>query len=195
LHSSASGYRQDGRSQRSSASSREIYLRSKQASPKHTQRRSETHRSQADAAKISAFEQSKEAAKKLAELAQKRVEPKMFLNTTKTIAWRGLMGQQVQKRAERSQINKLDALFVKTVKKWGMYNDGRGLNLLVSAGSKTWVLRYTLQKKAHTMGLGSVHDVSLAEARELRDEYRELLRQKIDPIRRRRQERAARPKS
>jgi hypothetical protein len=92
LHSSASGYRQDGRSQRSSASSREIYLRSKQASPKHTQRRSETHRSQADAAKISAFEQSKkelEAAKKLPELAQQRVEPKMFLNTTKKIAWKG----------------------------------------------------------------------------------------------------------
>jgi Arm DNA-binding domain len=153
---------------------------------------------QTDAAKQSAFEQSKkelEAAKKLAELAQQRLEAKMLLNATKKIAWRGLMGQKVQKRAERSQINKLDAQFVKTVEKWGMYNDGRGLNLLVSAGNKTWVLRYTLQKKAHTRGLGSIHDVSLAEARELRDEYRELLRQKIDPIRRRRQERAAHPKS
>jgi integrase len=69
----------------------------------------------------------------------------------------------------------------------GYYPDGDGLYLQVSAsGSKSWVLRYTLRKRAREMGLGSLSAVSLADARQRAAASRRLLAEGIDPIEARR---------
>src|SRR5262245_49071056 len=82
----------------------------------------------------------------------------------------------------------------------GMYCDGGGLYLRVAAGgSKQWVFRYAADDPSHKrgyrlrdMGLGSVDDLSLAEAREEARKLRILRKQKIDPISHRAIEKAQR---
>lgn len=65
----------------------------------------------------------------------------------------------------------------------GKYDDGDGLRLYVAeTGARKWVYRYTFTGKRREMGLGSLKDVSLAEAREKVAEYRALIRQGQDPI-------------
>jgi BrnA antitoxin of type II toxin-antitoxin system/Arm DNA-binding domain len=60
-----------------------------------------------------------------------------------------------------------------------MRRRGRNLYLQVSgAHGRSWVFRYKFGGKERAMGLGSAADVSLAAARELRQE----LRAGIDPI-------------
>ena len=89
-------------------------------------------------------------------------------------------------------IDRLSARKVATAKP-GLHNDGLGLLLQVSeSGSKSWLLRYRLGGKRRDMGLGSVHDMSLGDARELREKYRKLLADGIDPIEHRRREKLAR---
>lgn len=87
---------------------------------------------------------------------------------------------------------KLTALEIRSLKKPGMYLDERGLYLQVSsAESKSWILRFSLNKKRHDMGLGSYPDVSLNAARELASQYRVTAKQGINPILARKQERIA----
>ena len=63
-------------------------------------------------------------------------------------------------------INKLSALFVQRTKEPGYYGDGGGLWLQISRlGGRSWVFRYTFNRKVREMGLGPLHTVSLAEAR------------------------------
>jgi integrase len=63
-------------------------------------------------------------------------------------------------------IHRLSALKVKNAKP-GKYGDGGGLWLYVKKdGRKTWVFKYTANGKRREMGLGPVHTVSLAIARE-----------------------------
>jgi len=93
-------------------------------------------------------------------------------------------------------INRLSDRFIRSIKKPGDYPDGHGLLLQVtSEDGKSWLLRYTLNKRVRWMGLGSLKDVSLAEARDDRDKYRRLLRSHIDPLEHRSQERAANRRS
>lgn len=73
----------------------------------------------------------------------------------------------------------------------GLHPDGRGLYLRVKDGGRSWVLRYMLDGKARTMGLGPFPDVSLAEAREAARGCRKLLREGTDPIETRLQRRQA----
>jgi integrase len=76
----------------------------------------------------------------------------------------------------------------------GKYEDGGGLRLVVSdSGAKKWVLRVTVGDKRREMGLGSCPDVSLAKARELASEYRQLAKAGSDPILARRSARGATP--
>ncbi len=83
--------------------------------------------------------------------------------------------------------NRLTALFVSRAKTKGMYADGNGLYLQVTAsGARSWIYRYTLHGRAREMGLGSVRDFSLAEARGRATECRKLRADGIDPIERRR---------
>ena len=80
---------------------------------------------------------------------------------------------------------RLTAVFVSRHTVAGRYHDGDGLYLQISQwGTKAWVLRYMLNGKSRMMGLGSVKDFSLKEARERARAQRQLLRadKRQDPL-------------
>lgn len=78
------------------------------------------------------------------------------------------------------------------IQRQGMHCDGAGLNLCVkNPGSASWVLRYMIEGKARTMGLGSYPDVGLSEAREKALQARKLKAEGDDPLEVRKLERAA----
>jgi integrase len=82
-----------------------------------------------------------------------------------------------------AEIDLLSAAKVKSLKVPGDYLDGRGLYLQVRGKtSKSWVLKYSIDKRAREMGLGPAADIPLATARELRDQHRAILKQGIDPL-------------
>jgi hypothetical protein len=90
----------------------------------------------------------------------------------------------------RHRTNRLSAVAINAKKTPGYYADGNCLYLQVSTtGSKSWVLWYTLNKQRREMGLGSVADRTLSEARELAHRYRLLLHEGIDPLEHREAER------
>jgi integrase len=92
-----------------------------------------------------------------------------------------------------AKIDLLSAAKVKNLKTPGDHLDGRGLYLQVrNETSKSWLLKYSINKRAREMGLGSAFDFSLADAREMRDRYRKLIGQGVDPIETRKTEGAAR---
>jgi integrase len=67
--------------------------------------------------------------------------------------------------------------------KTGIWPDGAGLYLQVTPnGSKSWFFRFTRGDRERRMGLGSLHDVGLAAARQLASEARRLHEAGIDPI-------------
>lgn len=77
------------------------------------------------------------------------------------------------------------------IQKPGTHCDGQGLNLSVkSPGSGSWVLRYMIDGRPRTMGLGSYPAVSLSEAREKAIQARKLKIGGEDPIEVRKLERA-----
>lgn len=77
---------------------------------------------------------------------------------------------------------KLDPLKVRNKKVPGCYGDGGGLYLQVGpTGGKSWLFRYTFQGKANNMGLGSIHTISLPEAREKALECRKFIQEGKDP--------------
>lgn len=87
---------------------------------------------------------------------------------------------------------RLTAVKVGKEKKPGYYADGLGLYLQVrQGGAKSWIFRYRVEGKLRDMGLGSVHAVSLVEARERAETCRSLRANGIDPIDRRLAEKAA----
>jgi integrase len=60
--------------------------------------------------------------------------------------------------------------------------DSRGLHLHVSAkGHKSWRYKYRFDKKEQLLTLGAYPEVSLADAREKRDEAKRILREGRDP--------------
>lgn len=80
-------------------------------------------------------------------------------------------------------INKLTAVAVQKAKEPGYYGDGGGLWLQLSKlGGKSWAFRFTLHGKRREMGLGAVHTVTLAEARQTALGLRKQVRDGIDPI-------------
>lgn len=88
--------------------------------------------------------------------------------------------------------NLLTAVAVNAKKEPGYYPDGNGLYLQVSgSGSKSWVLRFSLNKRAREMGLGSTVVRTLSEARDLAKKYRQQLAEGIDPIEARKEQRLA----
>ena len=92
-----------------------------------------------------------------------------------------------------AKVDLLSAAKVKSLKAPGDYLDGRGLYLQIrNETSKSWLLKFSLHKRAREMGLGSAFDFSLADARETRDKYRKLIKVGVDPIEHRRAEEAAR---
>jgi integrase len=79
----------------------------------------------------------------------------------------------------------LTARRVKLLKAQGRYHDpeNRGLYLQVGpTGTKSWLLRYQVNGIERWMGLGSLKDFSLKEARERARAKRQLLADGVDPI-------------
>src|SRR5260370_20507337 len=86
--------------------------------------------------------------------------------------------------------NKLYAVEVKRIDQKGMYHDGGGLYLQVSAGgAKSWIFRFMLDGRSREMGLGAVHAIPLADARKRAAECRRMRFDGIDPIEVRKAER------
>jgi integrase len=82
------------------------------------------------------------------------------------------------------QIERLDAP--------GRYLDRRGLYLNINDGEgRSWILRYSRAGRERWMGLGSLSEFDLAEARERARKARQQLRDGIDPLEAKRADRAA----
>src|ERR1044071_975278 len=65
----------------------------------------------------------------------------------------------------------------------GLHPDGRGLYLQIRpGGARSWIYRFTLNGRTRDMGLGSVSDVSLVNARVKANAARALRDADIDPI-------------
>jgi integrase len=86
---------------------------------------------------------------------------------------------------ELATTGKLSVLTVKS-RRDGLHGDGRNLWLQVTKTGRSWVFRYRFSNRQREMGLGSVNDVSLAEARGRAAICRRLVREGVDPIERRR---------
>jgi hypothetical protein len=71
----------------------------------------------------------------------------------------------------------------------GKLQDGRGLFLRKKGGSSKWVFRYSYLGKRREMGLGTWPEISLAEARRIRDRWSAVLAHGRDPIAAREEER------
>ncbi|MDA0791144.1 MAG: Arm DNA-binding domain-containing protein, partial [Proteobacteria bacterium] len=81
------------------------------------------------------------------------------------------------------QQQRLSALQINKLTKPGLYGDGGGLTLQITAsGAKSWLFRFMVAGKAYAMGLGPTHTVSLAEARQKALEARKLLLDGINPL-------------
>lgn len=72
-------------------------------------------------------------------------------------------------------------------------SDGLGLSLKVSHTSRLWRFDYTLEGKNKSLSLGKFPEVSLSEARNLRDKAREQLRDGRDPVRARQEQKHKTP--
>jgi integrase len=80
-------------------------------------------------------------------------------------------------------IGKLTALDIARAKRRGYLGDGGGLYLLVGPnGAKSWVFRFREAGRLREMGLGPLHTIGLAEAREKARECRRERLDGIDPI-------------
>ncbi len=78
--------------------------------------------------------------------------------------------------------NRLAAAFVRSAPV-GRHADGNGLYLYVQrTGTRSWIQRLVIRGRKHELGLGSVHLVSLAEAREQARANRKLARAGGDPL-------------
>ncbi len=84
-------------------------------------------------------------------------------------------------------MGKLTAVAVKAATKPGRYADGDGLQLLVKeSGAASWLLRIQADGKRRDVGLGSLANVTLKDARAKADELRRLYRKGVDPLAERR---------
>lgn len=86
------------------------------------------------------------------------------------------------------KLNRLSALEVKNAQPGDTPNtpkliaDGGGLYLQVTPqGSKSFLFRYTFNSRPQTIGLGAIHTVGLAEARQLAHTYRAMVLNGTDP--------------
>lgn len=96
---------------------------------------------------------------------------------------------RVTKDLTTTQINK-----AKPREKEYSLADGNGLFLRIKPnGAKVWLFNYyrPFTKKRNNLAMGSYPDLSLMQARELRNKYRSLLAQDIDPQEHRQQEQQA----
>lgn len=80
-------------------------------------------------------------------------------------------------------VSRLSAVAVSKSSAPGMYADGGGLYLRITpTGTKSWIFRFMLHRRAREMGLGPFPAISLAAARSSAAECRRLRALGIDPI-------------
>lgn len=97
-----------------------------------------------------------------------------------------------RKPQERPARKLLTKARVASLTKQGVYGDMPNLWLRVGPrGNKVWLFRYMHRSVRHEMGIGPVDLVSLDEARDHAVAFRRLLREGVDPIQHRKQERNA----
>ncbi|UTS79671.1 Prophage integrase IntA [Phaeobacter piscinae] len=77
--------------------------------------------------------------------------------------------------------NKLTAMQIKKAGP-GTYQDGGGLSLKKTETAGKWIYRYSISGRRRDMGLGTLADVSLSEARQQRDKWQAVLGSGKDPI-------------
>jgi integrase len=88
--------------------------------------------------------------------------------------------------------HRLTAVAVDNLKTKGLYLDGDGLYLRVTAtGTKSWIFRFSRDGRSRDMGLGPLSSISLAKARQLAAEARRQRLDGHDPIKARKARRAA----
>ncbi|WP_064696084.1 tyrosine-type recombinase/integrase [Rhizobium aegyptiacum] len=73
--------------------------------------------------------------------------------------------------------------------------DGGGLWLVTKGGGRYWIFNYTFAGLRREMGIGPLHTIGLADAREKAAEARSLVRRGVDPIAARKEEEADTPKA
>ena len=77
----------------------------------------------------------------------------------------------------------------------GAHGDGGGLYLTVKRGAagltRSWLFRYSIGGRSHWAGLGAYPDISLQRARQKAQECRQQLYDGIDPLKHKRDQRAA----
>ena len=77
----------------------------------------------------------------------------------------------------------LSATRVRALREPGRHSDGGGLHLYISkTGSKSWVLRITVDGRRRDIGLGAFPSVSLAQAREKTTGIRAAVAEGRDPL-------------
>jgi integrase len=92
------------------------------------------------------------------------------------------VGKMVGKPVGR-QINKLSARKVETVDEPGRHSDGGGLYLNVTeSGGRSWLFMYKIGGRRREMGLGSLRDVPLIQARKFAANARQQLFSGLDPL-------------
>ena len=80
-------------------------------------------------------------------------------------------------------MNRLSVYSVRHATRPGRYGDGGGLYLVVKpSGAKSWVCRIQRDGRRRDVGLGSLVDVNLAEARELARDTHRLMDMGVDPV-------------
>lgn len=77
--------------------------------------------------------------------------------------------------------NKLTAIQIRKAGP-GVYQDGGGLSLKKTEDGGKWNFRYSFGGRRRDMGLGSMADVSLSNARKARDRWAAQIAEGIDPI-------------
>src|SRR6267378_4465636 len=81
------------------------------------------------------------------------------------------------------EVHRLSAKTLEKTMPPGYYCDGGGLYLQVSpTQSQSWIFRYKRHGRSREMGLGSVRDASLAQARAKASEARRQLTEGVDPL-------------
>ena len=95
---------------------------------------------------------------------------------------RTLCGNECGNEVTENRNVALTALKVKNIGP-GRHADAHGLYLLVKdSGSRSWVLRMQTEGRRRDFGLGSLRDVSLAQARDAAADLRRQLRRGGDPV-------------
>lgn len=80
------------------------------------------------------------------------------------------------------RVARLSARRVATIKKPGLHGDGGNLFLKVDdGGSKSWMFRHQVNGRVSKYGLGPIHTVTLAEARERAQAIRKQILDGVDP--------------